>query len=364
MPKIITREQWELRVNDSGTGRYEFIRWSVAGEYGSQKNCVVRCIKDGHEWSAIVNNLVNIGTGCPQCARQIILTADERIEQINSLENIEFVSWVDGYRNVSSKANVRCLVDNFVWSPEVNSLVNKGCGCPHCSGKRRWTADDRIDHINKLENIEFVSWFDGYKSKDSKANVRCKIDNFEWSAEVGSLINQGTGCPQCSGVRKWTAEERVEQINSLENISFISWVDGHNGKDSKANIRCQVDNYVWSASVNNLISQGSGCPRCAKYGYQLDKKGYLYALHSECGRYLKVGISNNPSIRHKQLEKRTPFKFNLVEQISGDGAKIAAMERHFHSKYESAGFKSFDGATEWLVCTPQLLEELRTIGDK
>lgn len=358
-----TREQLEKRINESGAGRYEFVRWSVAGEYGSQKSCVVRCIKDGYEWSAIVNNLINIGTGCPQCAGQRILTAYERIEQINSLENIEFVSWVGGYKNVSSKANVRCLVDNFVWSSEVNSLVNKGCGCPHCSGKRRWTAKERIDHINKLENIEFVSWPDSYKSKYSKAKVRCLVDNFEWCAEVGSLVNKGNGCPQCAGVRKWTAEERIEQINKIDNLEFVSWVDGYSGKDSKANVRCSIDNYVWSASVNNLISQGSGCPRCAKYGYQLDKKGYLYALRSECGRYVKVGISNKPSKRQNQLEKRTPFKFNPIEQISGDGAKIAELEKYFHNKYERAGFKSFDGCTEWLICTPELLEELRNLGD-
>ena len=79
---------------------------------------------------------------------------------------------------------------------------------------------------------------------------------------------------------------------------------------------------------------------------------------------MKIGISNNPKRRHKQLEKRTPFKFNIVEQLEGDGTKIAELEKYFHNKYESAGFKSFDGATEWLVCTPELIEELRGLGDK
>lgn len=110
-----------------------------------------------------------------------------------------------------------------------------------------------------------------------------------------------------------------------------------------------------------MVNMGTGCPRCAKYGYQLDKTGYLYALRSECGRYVKIGISNNPSQRHRQLELATPFNFNLVEQVHGDGVKIAGLEKSFHEKYESAGFTGFSGATEWLVFSDELLSELRSL---
>ena len=64
-----------------------------------------------------------------------------------------------------------------------------------------------------------------------------------------------------------------------------------------------------------------------------------------------------------KLAKNTPFKFSLIEQASGDGAKIAELERYFHDKYESAGLSGFDGATEWLICTPELMQELRSSRD-
>lgn len=229
-----TREQWEKRIDKAGTGRYEFLRWAIDGEFGAKNKCVVRCLKDNFEWESIANNITSNGVGCPQCA-----------------------------------------------------------------GNRRWTAYDRVEQINRLEDIEFISWADGYKNAHSKANVKCALDGFEWSA-----------------------------------------------------------------TVNDLVNIGSGCPECAKSGYDPSKTGYLYALRSECGQYVKVGISNNPKRRHKEIAIATPFKFNLVEQVSGDGAKIAELEKHFHSKYERAGFTGFDGCTEWLVCTPELLEELRNLGDK
>ena len=80
--------------------------------------------------------------------------------------------------------------------------------------------------------------------------------------------------------------------------------------------------------------------------------------------YLKVGISNKPSQRHRALELATPFSFSCIEKISGDGSKIADLEKYLHNKYERAGFVGFDGCTEWLICTPELLEELRKLGDR
>ena len=359
----ISKEEWEQRVNNAGDGKYKFVRWAVDGAFGSNHKCVFRCAKDRYEWSAKVNSVVNCGQGCPQCAGKRRWTAEERVDQINELENIEFISFDGHYKNSYSKANVRCLVDEFEWISTVNDLVNTGRGCPQCSGNRKWASEERIEHINSLNNIEFVSWVYGYKNGKSKANVRCMKDGFEWAASVSNLVNHGNGCPNCSKKRIWTADERIEQINKLENIEFVCWVDYHNGNGSKANVKCEIDGFEWAASVSNLVNQGNGCPKCAKHGFNQAKTGYLYALRSECGMYVKIGISNNPSRRHTELARATPFTFNLVEQFSGDGAKIAELEKHFHSKYESACFTGFDGCTEWLICTPELLEELRKLGD-
>lgn len=299
MPKKISKEEWELRINEVGAGRYEFLRWAVDGEFGCKKKCVVRCIKDG-----------------------------------------------------------------YAWESRVNDLVDKGNGCPQCSGNRIWTAEERIEQINKIDNLEFVCWVGSYRNASSKAKVRCAIDGFEWSATVHHIVNTGSGCPQCAGNRRWTAEERIEQINKLENIEFVSWVDGYKNTYSKVNLKCTIDGFEWVASVNDIVNGGTGCAKCANHGYDKSKTGTLYALRSECGQHVKVGISNEPRLRYKILERKTPFSFIVFEQASGDGTKIASLEKYFHNKYERAGLAGFDGCTEWLICTPELLEELRNLGDK
>jgi len=297
----ISKEEWEKRIKEAGAGRYEFIRWAVDGDFGGLKKCVVRCIKDKFEWESIANNLVFHSKGCPQC-----------------------------------------------------------------SGVRRWTAYERVEQINSLENINFISWVGKYKNNESRANIRCSIDGHEWESRVSNLIN-GRGCPICKRIKSGNARRAgidlvIRKIKALENIEFISFVDLYTNYFSRVKVRCKLDGFEWTPSVHNLVNHRRGCPKCARYGFKLDKKGYLYALRSECGMYVKVGISNDPKRRHKQLEKRTPFKFNLVEQVSGDGVKISELEKYFHGKYERAGFNGFDGATEWLNCTGDLLDDLRSIG--
>lgn len=161
--------------------------------------------------------------------------------------------------------------------------------------------------------------------------------------------------------RRWTANERVEQINNREDIDFISWDGAYKNYNSRAIVKCKIDGYEWSSSIECLINSARGCPKCANRGYNPSITGFLYALRSECGQYVKVGISNKPSRRHSELARATPFKFNIVEQFEGGGAKIASLEKHFHENYESAGFSGFDGATEWLVCSDELLSELRSV---
>ena len=362
MAKKLSKEELEQRIFKLVGDRFELVRWCCDNDFGSNKRVIMRCLSDGKEWVTRPCDIMQ-GKGCPMCAGLRRWTSEERIEQINRLEDIEFISWVDGYKNSYSKANVRCKIDGFEWSATANNLVNTRSGCPTCARLGMYTADEWIEKINEIGNIEFISWVKHHKNSKSKANVRCTVDNFEWSVAVHSIVKIGTGCPRCANMIRWTASERVEQINELKNIEFVSWVGSYKNQKSKANVKCTVDGFEWITSVNHLVNNGNGCPRCAKYCFQLDKKGYLYALRSECGKYVKVGISNNPSRRHYELARATPFTFNLVEQVSGDGAKIAELEKHFHDKYERAGFTGFNGCTEWLICTPQLLEELRELED-
>lgn len=364
----ISKEEWEIRIREAGAGRYELVRWlKCEGAIKAMSRVIVRCNTDRFEWDSSVNNLVNHGRGCPQCSGKRRWTADERTMQVNATNKMKFVSWLNGYNGNDSKANVICNACDYELAASIGSIVNNGSGCPKCYGRKALSSKEWEDRLNESGGggFIFIDWPDGFNGAHSKARFKCLVDDHEWTADANHVFRKNSGCPECAGNKRYTPEEYEESINKAGSgrFVFVRWAGNTKRAKSKVVCRCISCEHNWSASVDSL-TRTSGCPRCAKYGFQLDKIGYLYALRSECGKYVKVGISNNPSQRHKQLELATPFSFSCIEQFEGDGTKIAELEKYFHDKYDVAGFTGYDGATEWLVCTPQLLEELRTIGDK
>jgi hypothetical protein len=149
-------------------------------------------------------------------------------------------------------------------------------------------------------------------------------------------------------MRRWTAEERIAQINSIVNVSFVRWVDGYRNCYSKAVCRCSVDGFEWAAQVHSLVNVQTGCPRCSKTGFNPALPATLYILRSECGAMVKIGISNNYAQRHRQLARVTPFSWDCIELIHGDGTSVASAEKGLHDLTERVEFvEKFDGHTEW-----------------
>ena len=359
MRKQIPASVREQQINNLNS--ITFVRWD--GEYlGNTSKAVCRCSVDGFEWSARVGSLLRQGSGCPQCAGNRRWAADERIDQINALPNVTFVRWDGDYRNHKSKAVCSCTMGGFEWSARVDDLL-RGRGRPQHGGTRRWTADERIKQINALPNITFVRWLDGdYRSAHSKAVCRCDVDGYEWRVTVSGLLNCGSGCPQCAGVRRWTADERIAQINEKPNVQFVRWDGGYKNSKSKAVCRCLIDGCEWSPSVARLLSTGSGCPSCAKSGYDPSKHGTLYALRSECGSMVKIGISNDHRRRHRELAAATPFEWRCIELVHGEGARIAELEQELLGKTEPIDFgEQFDGYTEWRKWDARIPEWFRAV---
>ncbi|MGL5390061.1 MAG: GIY-YIG nuclease family protein [Shewanella sp.] len=93
-----------------------------------------------------------------------------------------------------------------------------------------------------------------------------------------------------------------------------------------------------------------------KSGYDQTKQGELYALKSKCGTMVKIGISNNTKRRLSRLKLATPFAWECVKVVSGQGGIIAGLEKKLHSITEQVIFSDkFDGYTEWRVWDDRIL---------
>lgn len=184
-------------------------------------------------------------------------------QKINSIPNITFVRWDGEYHNVKSKAVCRCELDGFEWSARSDCVLSKKITCPRCAESGKRTSSSAAALIDAIPGITFVRWLDGnYVNSYSRVVCRCDVDGFEWSTEFRNVYNTRSGCPQCAGNRRWTASERIEQINAIPHIMFIRWDGDFKGVRSRAVCRCDIDGFEWSTIIDGIINTGRRCPEC------------------------------------------------------------------------------------------------------
>lgn len=200
-------------------------------------------------------------------------------------------------------------------------------------------------------------WDGEYVNQYSKAVVECVAGKHKFSATVTHLVHSKSGCAKCSGRYVRTQLETENLINEIPKVKFIKWESTYKTNKSRANVFCLACGNYWSATPASLLSNGSGCPSCAKTGFNPSIISSLYVLRSYCGESMKIGISNNHNKRIAKLSKSTPFCFELVDLIVGDGSLISSLEKAIHSITDECEFSlKFDGFTEWRKWNPKIHE--------
>lgn len=283
----------------------------------------------------------------------------------------DFIEWAGEFKGARTRAIISCKKCGHSRDAEVWSVISNR-GCPECakessSSKQRSNPEELVGRIKDIHNIEFIGWLGGeYKNQRCKAIVRCLNDGcgYEWSATANSMLC-GSGCMRCgkksmSSKQSKSIDERVAELSSIYGLTFVGWDEWMGSCLSKAVMMCNYG-HKFTATINAITRRGRGCPTCAHGGFDQSLPGTMYALRSSCGRFVKIGISNSFDNRMHDLKRKTPFDFITIERIDNpSGKKIRKLEKYYHDKYEGAGLIGFDGCTEWLVCTSELLSELRT----
>lgn len=206
----------------------------------------------------------------------------------------------------------------------------------------------------------FVRFVDGYVNAKSRIIAHCNLHG-DWELNINKALC-GRGCPKCKFdtlkrcfvFTSEEAEKKINEVLSIKNCKFVKWKTNYDNQKSKAVCQCPIHG-EWVSSFSSLWNQKTSCPACGTYGFSSNMVGYLYCLRSECGKKVKIGITNYPSKRLKQLKERTPFNFEMVEIIEfQDGNQAKQMEKLFHNTFQCADLKGFDGATEWLIWRPEI----------
>jgi len=280
--------------------------------------------------------------------------------------------YVSGYsepfRGAYTKLAVSCEKHGDINTLALNNLINSGHGCRLCYEARvssraisnekltrkyarrcGYPAGTTIERSTRLTN-----------GRRKHAIIRCPdcaSDEFAqaglcdgvFEIEAASLSAGVTGC-RCGKTRPVREEIRSYQVQGLLSESghkFLGWRDSYTNKNTKVVAECP-DHGIYHPTITSLL-RGSRCPACSAGGYSVNKPGHCYLLKSECGSLLKIGISNDPTQRVKDLVRFTPFAFELVMVKPMAGPKAPVVETMIKRRFASAQLSGFNGASEWLI---------------
>lgn len=275
-------------------------------------------------------------------------------------------SMVD-YINSKVKVIIKCSKHGlFKQSPNGHL---RGSGCNMC-------GYDRMSFNNLKTTNEFIigaievhgDMYDYSLSKYNNAHEPVKIickSHGIFNQNANSHI-KGRGCPECAKLKlglslRGCTSSFINKSKLVHGDMYDYSSVQYQTNTTKVKIRCNIHGVFDQSPADHL--SGCGCPLCNCRGFNPSLKGTLYILLSECGAFMKIGITNNIRQRIKKLKWATPFGFDIYHTYTGDGKLVQSKEKQFHSLFHKVSLGNFDGYTEWFHYNHDINEYLENIND-
>lgn len=204
---------------------------------------------------------------------------------------------------VAKPTPLRCS-EGHEWHARLDNVLNRGTGCPHCASKAQITGEE-IEHRLAERGFELAGPYGG--TTRSLAPLRC-AEGHEWNVRLYSVLNNGNGCPHCSGRTPLT----VEEINARLAERGFGLAGPYIGSTNKPTpLRCQTCDHEWNAALTNIF-KGKGCPACANDPWLTQS---IYHLHHPDIPHAYIGISTKPLVRLEEHQQDDGPRGELARSI-------------------------------------------------
>lgn len=159
-----------------------------------------------------------------------------------------------------------------------------------------------------------------------------------------------------------THEEHVASIaKANSNIKVLGRITGNR---TKVLCSCKKCDHRWRTTPANLKS-GSGCPKCAKYGFFRYEYGKLYIMVDdlELPTQMKIGVSVKENERRNRILKSAHKAgviipdLHIVKTLEGPTEKIYKLESTMHKAFSNYKINfpvKFDGSNEFFYYRPEV----------
>lgn len=240
---------------------------------GSNRKLEWQCSKN-HKWQASPASRTKLGTGCPICSNQKIVTGINDLAFLRPDIASEANGWDASLVGVGDgkKREWKCI-SGHIYIAQVLKRTKRNQGCPVCANKRI------IPGLNDIETThpDIAAEAHGWDPKTINAGRGSKIGNAQpklnWKCPVGHIYQATpasrtnpkilSGCPYCSG------NTNLEGFNDLATThpEIAAEAYGWNPSKSrgthkkKAKWKCKLG-HIYDQTITERM-QGANCPYCS-----------------------------------------------------------------------------------------------------
>lgn len=296
---------------------------------GKSKKVWWRCsVSEDHIYEARVDHRASSGVGCPFCANRRPSTSNRLSLKYPSIEKWWRPDLNDGLRfsdpYKSGGTHVwRCDLGEFhYWVTSFDDAARNGC--PKCSGRPshfspalRYKALPEslsLANVRPLLSREFCAERNDSATPENVAFnessqywwVCSKNPEHRFKQSVAQRVLSQNGCPYCSGR---LASDKNSLVNCFPEVAS-EWHPERNLGVELATVtarssklywwKCSFDpDHEWETAPANRchVSQPTGCPSCAVYGFDPGRESTIYFLKQPQLASRKIGITHSKSRR-------------------------------------------------------------------
>lgn len=276
-----------------------------------------KCLTCGDLVQPALNSLKRGQGGCRKCGYRKV--GDKlRRDELEAVEKMiaAGVKPLASFKSIKTPWQSECLTCGRQVFPTLGSIEAGQSACRYCAGMKTDPSDAiKLMLASNLEPLE------PYKTAKSEWKCLC-LGCGDIVYPMYNSIQQGQGGCKTCGLKKIADSLRIspEDAFNFARVAGFEPVGPYVGSEVKWKMKCLKCLKYFYPTLHN-IRQGSGCPSCAKSGFDPNEKGYLYFLEHPMWNMFQIGITNNPEKRlgqHKKLgweilELRGPMDGHLTQ---------------------------------------------------
>ncbi len=202
---------------------------------------------------------------------------------------------VGEYKGVTKGWRSKCVKCGRISSPRPGLVKARDSGCRHCAGNAPWTAAQAKRHAKRV-NKEIIGEF---VNTNTPVLMRCLRCGDEHELRPILLADSKGYCAKCSPTARLTQETAVAVMRAAD----LEPLEPYKNAQTPWRCRCNKCGRIGTPMLTSIRRGQGGCLKCGNYGFDVKKPTILYVLVNKDLGVVKVGITNEQSVRLRDLKR-------------------------------------------------------------